>query len=233
LLLPTGAKVSAPEPAPLLAMLVCGVIIGWALRHWSAQDPPRLTALGLGAIFFLGGAAVVEAAKGYDATVLRATLLLFLGALAFEATRAELKRLNLPENPTPSWRRRPLWLVAGIILAFAVPALLGDAAPARSGLALCLGAGALAAAYIALEAMRKGDALEITSWSGGLGGGRAGFRFSRTIGLLLLSIALAGTAAAMLVQRPASSNSKEEKPPASNAVSEARKPPGSAPGEKD
>ena len=63
---------------------------------------------------------------------------------------------------------------------------------------LCLGAGALAVAFVAVRGMQVGEVLEVTSWSGGLGGGRAGFRLSRTIGQLLLVLVLAGAAAAAL-----------------------------------
>jgi hypothetical protein len=117
---------------------------------------------------------------------------------------------DLLERPVLTWLP-PLWLMGAALLIFAVPALLGDAAPARSGLALCLGAGALIAAFVAVRAMQEGEALEITSWAGGLGGGRAGFRLSWVSGLMLVVLVLAGTAVAMLAPPPSSDKTAQEK----------------------
>ena len=104
LLLPGVSKIPLPTTVPLLATLFCGILVGSALRQWSDQNPPRLTIVALCAIFFLGGAAIVEAAVGSDATVLKATLLLLLGALVVEATHAEMRRFRV--QPPPLWRER-------------------------------------------------------------------------------------------------------------------------------
>jgi hypothetical protein len=209
LLLPGGSKIPFLAMWPLLATLFFGIVVGLAMRQWSDKNPPRLTVLGLSAIFFLGAAVVVESAAKSDPLVLRTTLLLLVGALVFEATRAEIKRMNVHPRP-PSSRRQPLWLVGGGLLALAIPALLGDPTPVRSGLAIGLGAGALASTLAAGKAMRKADGLEISTWSGGLGGGRSSFRLSRAIGMFMLALALAGAAAAIMSQRPAATGAREE-----------------------
>jgi hypothetical protein len=225
----------------VVGVLVAAILAASAMREvkWSAYrstlSPPNFTVLSLCAIFFLGAAAIVEAAVKYDASVLRATLLLFVGALVVETTRAELRHFKV-KPPPPSKHRRPLWLVSGIIFAFAIPALLGDPTPARSGLALGLGAGALAAAFAAARAMRKAGGLEVTSWAGGLGGGRATYRVSRAAGLFLLAVALAGAAAAIMSERPVPSTSAEEKAVAGRGGAqpgEAPKPPSGPAGKKD
>src|SRR5271166_2911403 len=165
---------SAPAGTPPSKHFSCLISVHCLPSAWGSQSSATLSA-----IFFLGAAAAVEAALKFDPSVLRVTLLPFVGALAFEATRNEIEA----EPPRPSRRRRPLWLVGGAIIAFAIPALLGDPTPARSGVAIGLGAGALATAFAAARAMRKADGLEITSWAGGLGGGRASFRLSRAAGV--------------------------------------------------
>ena len=124
---------------------------------------------------------------------------------------------DLFNSTSPSVSKVAVRVACGAVLLFAVPLLLGDATPARTGLALCLGAGALASAFVAVSAMREGEVLEVTSWSGGLGGGRAGVRLSKVTGPLLIALILAGAAVACLTST-ASDVAQKDKPAAGKAA---------------
>jgi hypothetical protein len=196
----------------LAATLVCGLVAGFSLYALFNAAAPSAAAVALAAAVAYGAALVVAMRFSGDWSVARVMLLLLIGGFAIEGVRREIALWNALQPP-PIMRRLPLWAAAGAPLMFAIPALVGDAAPARTGLGLCLGAGALASAFVAARGMQSGEVLEVTSWAGGLGGGRAGFRLSRATGQLLLTLVLAGAAVASL-SPPSIEPAKKETPAA-------------------
>ena len=195
--LPFGYSTPAPTLLLLAGTAICGLVAGFSFYALVNATAPSSAAVAIGAGLVLAVGLVLAIGRSGDLRVARLALLALIGGAAIEAVRREIALFDA--NPPPAiMARLPLWAACAALIMFAIPALLGDAAPARTGMGLCLGAGALAVAFVAVRGMQVGEVLEVTSWSGGLGGGRAGFRLSRTIGQLLLVLVLAGAAAAAL-----------------------------------
>lgn len=109
---------------------------------------------------------------------------------------------------------------AGSLLMAGV--LLGRVAPLAAALVLICGAAALFVATLAAEHVARGNAVEISSHWGGLGGSQGAWRVSPALTLLLLALVLLGTTIGVARsgsgdERTGSAATPATQPPASGA----------------
>jgi hypothetical protein len=115
------------------------------------------------------------------------------------------------ERPAISWVYVALFCFA----MMAVAAVQSDQLSfARSALVILIGSGALVAAAQAVAQLERGETIELTTHWGGLGGGIGGWRLSPVTALIIIALALTGSAVGVVLggkSPPAMVGGKEDK----------------------
>jgi hypothetical protein len=103
----------------------------------------------------------------------------------------------------------PIYAVAFLVgLLLVAAAFFHELALSRIAVLIVLGPAALLAATRTIELLGRGDAVELQSRWGGLGGGLGGWRLSPAASLLLLTLFLAGAAVAVVGARDTAGEAK-------------------------